>query len=190
MHLSAMSRRRNRRPSPTTDQRPPEARLEGLVREPNPERARRMLRRIRDDLDATIESGPWIAGARTLNERLIISDDTLYYFVELFTECLVYEGSRSDSELVRISDEMQQIERAHGLGEDDYWRIDEAPAEWRSLNDAWERRADEIVDSRLRELGHADIADLRRQKPDEFDQRTSKGRIDLFGEDDEAVGDE
>jgi hypothetical protein len=185
-----MSRRRNRRPSPTTDQRPPEARLEGLVREPNPERARRMLKRVRDDLDAAPEPGPWIAGARTLNERLIISDDTLYYLVELFSECLVYEGSRSDSELVRIGDEMEKIERDHGLGEDDYWRIDEAPAEWRSLNDAWERRADEIVDSRLRELGHADIADFRRQKPDEFEQRTSKGQIDLWGEDEEAVGDD
>src|SRR4051794_30850309 len=118
-----MSRRRNRRPAPTTDQRPPGTRLEALVREPNRDRRERMLARIREDLDTTPEPGPWIDAARTLSERLIISDDAMYYFVELFTECLVYAAPESDPELARIVREMLAIERAHGLRESEYWRV-------------------------------------------------------------------
>src|SRR5262245_18384759 len=95
-------RRRRRPPPPTTDRRTPEERLEAMVREDNPDRAHRMFGRILDDLDAKPEPGPWISAARTLSERLVISDDAFYYFVEKLTECLVLEGVNSDPELVRI----------------------------------------------------------------------------------------
>jgi hypothetical protein len=144
-----------------------------------------MFARIREGLDADPKPGPWIAAARTLSERLIISDDTLYYLVEMFTECLVYAGSQSDPELVRISDEIEAIERAHGLNGDEYWRLDEGPPEWQRLNENWDHRADEIVGACLRELGHADIADLREKNRSEFEGRSAKGRTDLWGEVDE-----
>src|SRR3954470_6194375 len=98
-----MSRRRTRRPQPTTDARTPEQRLEALVREDNLDRAERMLMRIRDDLDATRSPGPWIDAARTLSERLIISDDALYYFSEMFSECVVFAAAETDPELQRLS---------------------------------------------------------------------------------------
>jgi len=178
-----MSRRRARRPVPTTDKRSPEARLEALVREPNRERALRMMGRIREDLDAVPEPGPWIDAARTLSERLIISDDALYYFVEVFTECLVSVAMSSDADLARIVAEMNAIEHAHGLKEGQYWRTNEGPPEWRSLDKAWERRANEIVGSRIRELGHADIADLFTNNSAEFERRSAKGHADLWGDD-------
>src|SRR4051812_25851454 len=113
-----MSRRRaSRRPTPTTDTRPPEVRLEAMVREPNPDRAMRMMRRIREGLDSKPEPAPWLAAARALWERLIINEDSWYYLVEMFAECLVYDGSKHDAELVRIRGAMDAIERAHGLAE-------------------------------------------------------------------------
>jgi hypothetical protein len=149
-----------------------------------------MFARIREGLDADPKPGPWIAAARTLSERLIISDDTLYYLVEMLTECLVYSGSQSDPELVRIRDGMEAIERAHGLSDDEYWLVNEGPPEWQRLNEAWDRRAEEIVGRCLRELGHADIADLREKNPSEFDARSAKGHADLWGEDEENADDE
>ena len=180
-----MSRRRVRRPIATTDQRSPEARLEALVREPNRERSLRMLSRIREDLDKVPEPGPWIDAARTLSERLIISDDALYYFVEVFTECLVPVAMNSDADLARIGAEMDAIEHAHGLREGEFWFTEEGPPEWRSLNEAWERRANEVVASRVRELGHADIADLFLNNSAEFKRRSAKGQVDLWGDDDD-----
>jgi hypothetical protein len=129
-----------------------------------------MLSRIRDDLDARPDPGPWIAAARTISERLIISENAFYYFAELFTECLVFAASGSDPELLRLGSEMEEIERAHGLRDDEFWHLDDAP--------------DAIVASHLRELGNADLADLLEHNRREFDRRTGQGRVDLWGEDD------
>jgi hypothetical protein len=156
-----------------------------MAREPNPERAHRMFRRILEDLDARPEPGPWLNAARTLSERLIISEDTLYYLAEMLTECIVFTASSTDPQLVSIGNEVEAIERAHGLGEDGYWHRDEAPEDWRRLNEDWERRADEIVNACLRETGHADLAALREKNRGDFDGRTAKGRTDLWGEDED-----
>ena len=145
-----MSRRRARRPQPTTDRRPPEQRLEALVREPNRSPTPHL---------------PLPAGARTLSERLLISEDSFYYLSSLFTDCLVLAASDSDPDLCRIRAEMDDIERAHGLGEDEFWYIDEAPADWQQLNDAWNSRADVVLATALRELGHADLAGTPRGRP-------------------------
>ena len=181
-----MSRRRQpRRPAPTTDTRPPEVRLEALARERNPERALRMMSRIRADLDANPDPAPWLDAARTLSERLIISEDSWYYLAEMFTECLVYRGSSEDPELVRLYAEMEAIERAHGLAEDDHWLISEAPPEWRALEHAWNQRADEIINTYLRESGHADAAALRENDPRDYEGRSAQGRVDLWGRDED-----
>jgi len=156
-----------------------------MAREPNHERALRMMSRIRNDLDASPDPAPWLAAARTLSERLIISEHSWYYLAELLTECLVYKGSSEDPELVRLYAEMERIEREHGLAEDEYWHIHEAPAEWRALEAAWNQRADAIVNAYLREWGHADVAELRENNRDEFDSFGAKGRIDLWGPDDD-----
>ena len=156
-----------------------------MVREPSVDRAERMLLRIREDLDANPEAGPWLEAARTLYERLLISEDTWYYLAELLTECLVFAGSSADPELVRIHEQISAIERAHGLDEDESFDIDDAPAEWTSLNAEWDHRADEIVNTYLRENGHADVAALRAADPNGFEGRLSKGRTDLWGEDDD-----
>ena len=182
-----MSTRRLRRPQPTTDQRSPEERLEALVREPNRERALRMLGRIRSDLDANPNPGPWIAAARALGERLIISESTVYYFVTLVTESLILAATDSDPELCRIRGEMDQIERAHGLLEDEAWFVGEGPPEWQELNSAWNRRSEEIVVTSLRELGHPDFASLLAQNPDEFEARSSEGYSDLWGKVDDEL---
>jgi hypothetical protein len=154
------------------------------VREANPERATRMLVRIRHDLDDNPDPGPWIAAARTLSERLIISENAFHYFAEIFAECLLLSASGADPELVRIRDEMDDIERAHGLREDESWHLDDAPADWLQLNDAWNHRADQIVASSWRQLGNADLANLFEQNRGEFERRSEQGRIDLWGEDD------
>ena len=147
-----------------------------------------MLLRIREDLDGNPEPSPWIDAARTLSERLITSDDTFYYFVELFTECVIEAAMSSDAELTRLHAEMAAIERAHGLREDQYWRTNEAPDEWRALSEEWERHAERIVGAFLREHGHADVAALRAESSAEYERRADKGYTDLWGDSEEDDG--
>ena len=180
-----MSIRRTHRVVPTTDRRTPDERLEALVREPNQARSLRTLMRIRRDLDETSQPdpAPWLAAARTLSERLIISENSLYYFAEIFTECMVFSPAVADAELARIRGEMDRIEILYGLAEGQTWPVDKAPGEWRALNDEWNARAEAIIVATLRKAGHDDLADTREKNLREFDRRVAKGRIELFGED-------
>ncbi len=159
------------------------------MREPNVDRAHRMLGRILDDLDATPVPGPWISAARTLSERLIISEDTFYYFTDKFTESLIFEAMDTDAEAIALEEQMRAIERAHGLRDGEYWRLDEAPPEWLSLNDSWDARTQAIVAQYLRSTGHADVATMVVEAPDEFEARSSRGFADLWGEEEDELDD-
>ncbi len=143
--------------------------------------------RIRHDLEQSTapDPGPWLAAARTLSERLIISENSLYYFAEIFTECMIFSASVADPELGRIRHEMDGIEIAYGLAEGQIWPLEEAPVEWAELNDKWNARANEIVVTTLRRTGHTDLADARENNLRDFDRRVNKGRIELFGADEE-----
>ena len=180
-----------RKPDPTTDRRTPEERLEAFVREKYADRAERMWARILDGLDLAPEPAPWISAARTLSERLIISEDAFYWFVEGLTECLVLHASETDPTLLQLREAMQQIERAHGLREDQYWDLDNAPSEWRTLSDEWEDRAEAIVNEALRASGNADVAQMRESEPSQYQSRVTKGGDVLWhrGDDEEPPTD-
>ena len=163
------------------DKRPPLVRLESLIKEPDSDRSGRILGRIREELDRTPEPGPWIAAARSLEAQGAISADAVYYFVELFLECITAHAAWNDPELLRIYGEMNRVKREHSLGEDDDWLVHEAPAAWQTLNAAWERRDEEIRVAALRMLGHHDIADVMERNPDDFRLREASGHYDLWG---------
>jgi hypothetical protein len=55
--------------------RTPLQRLESLIREPDRERAGRMMGRITEELDRTPRPGPWFAAARSLAAQGAISAD-------------------------------------------------------------------------------------------------------------------
>ncbi len=118
------------------------------------------MKRILIELDESCSLGPWIAAARSLEARGIISFDAAVHFAERFLECISFRSSSTDAEKVRLSEGMQRIEKEHGLTEEEYWTLDEAPPEWLALSEAWDRRDDVIQIEVLRELGHDDIADL------------------------------
>ncbi len=169
------------------DKRPPLIRLATLVAEPAAARSGRILWRIREELDRNPDPGPWIAAARALAAEGTISDDAVFYFVEIFLECVTAHAAVNDPEMVRLGEEMIGIERAHGLDEDEAWLVSEAPAEWHALNAAWDRRDYEIRVAMLRALGHDDIANVLEQDPREFELREAAGHQDLWGEiDDES----
>ena len=180
-----MRRFKPRRPSETTDTRPPEARLEAMVREPNRDRALRMLDRIRAGLGEPPEPAPWIAAARTLSERLIISENTFYYLASLFAESLIDAAAYSDPELTRLSNELQTIERAYGLKEDEGFLVSDAPPDWSAVNQAWEQRADRIVADYLRASRNADLASMLEAKREELERRSEAGYDELWGLEDE-----
>lgn len=156
--------------------------LESVVREPNLKTARFMLEWICIWLGGSAHPAARIAAARRLSERLVISEDTFYYFVEQFTECVVSHGSEHDPELMRLYDEIKSIERAAGLGEDEVHSVHDAPPQLLALDDLWVQRAHHLVAEYLRTHGHADVASLIVGDYEAYSARTTAGRIALWGD--------
>ncbi len=173
-----------RRPQATTDRRTPDERLEAFFHEPALDRRERIFDRIRDDLFESRDVTPWIRAARTLADRLIISDDAAYYLGVMFGDVIVLHAAEEDSELVRIDGELGAVERAKGLSPNDPKIVDKAPEEWQVLHRQWEARADSILAGCLREAGQSDIARVMETDRKEFDRRVEKGESEVWEDED------
>lgn len=150
------------------------------MRERAEERRERMMMRIREDLETAPDVIPeWARAARTLADRLIISHKAYFYLAYFFAECALYSASVSDPELVRLSAEVETIERSYGLREDESFHLDDAPEDWSALNDQWNARADLIIDGVLRAAGCADVAEAMRDR-NAFDTLTDEGRREIW----------
>ncbi len=167
------------------DKRPPLERLRTLVLEPGKERKARMMTRARNELDQTREPGPWIAAARTLHSEGVISENALYYLVEILLECITLHSMDHDPEMLRLAAGIDELKRAHGLRDDEEWYVDEGPPEWRALNDEWNERDRELRVQTLRSLGHDDLAVVLAGAPERFHDRESDGYFDVWGTDDD-----
>lgn len=163
------------------DKRPPLERLASVAREPGKERAQRMMRRIRAELEETPEPGPWIAAARALAAQSVITENAALFLTEIFLECITFNAVHSDPEIVRLYAELDRVKREHGLSEDEDWLVHEGPPEWQELNAAWNRRDDEIRAAALRALGYGEIADLMERDPEGFEERSHAGYQDFWG---------
>jgi len=97
-------------------------RLEALCRERNAERSRRTLVRIRGDLDSKPEPGPWIAAARTLSERLIISESSLYWDRRAAEIVVSFLRETGNNDLADVREQNpREFERRATQGHVDLW---------------------------------------------------------------------
>ena len=165
----------------TDDKRPPVERLRSLLVEPDRERSGRMMKHIRRELEETRAPGPWIAAARTLAAEGVTTENAVYYFVEIFLECITLASMGRDPEMVLIEQAMDELRQEHGLEEDEDWRLGEGPPEWDTLNDAWNARDDAIRVETLRALGHPDLAEALERDREGCDERESAGYFDVWG---------
>ncbi len=155
------------------------------MRERNVERSERTLARICNDLDAGSEAAPWLDAARSLRDRLVISENTYLFLADLFIDPLMVTFGETDAELQRGAAAMRVIETEHRLRPDEYWSPDDGPPEWQEHDVAWRQRANMLLVAALRERHHDEVADLLEQDPAAFETRAARGRIELWGEDEE-----
>lgn len=80
-----------------------------------------------------------------------------------------------DSPLSRIAAQMQQVEQDYGLEDGQFWRLEEAPIEYRQLNQQWQRVVEQITAEVLIHFGEKETAELYRKRPEEFRRRMQVG---------------
>jgi hypothetical protein len=163
------------------DKRPPLARLRSLLMEPGAERAHRIMGRILGELEESVDPGPWIAAARALAAEGLITEDAVCYLAEMFLQCITFQASRTDAEMLRLYAAIDEVKRAHGLRADEDWFVTDAPVEWQVLNAAWDERDRELRVSSLRASGNDELADLIARDQEAFDLRVASGHFDIWG---------
>jgi hypothetical protein len=87
-------------------------------------------------------------------------------------------GSYSDIE--QVSEEMRAIEVAHGLKAKEFWRVEDAPSQYRELSVKWDQVADEHFAATLDELEGYDVGTLFKNDRGEFDRVRERGRRSFF----------
>jgi len=112
-----------------------------------------------------------------------LTPDAAFYLIAILTEEAMIARLDSDARLVALRDRMHAIERASGLGEDEAFRVGEAPEEWKAADTAWTAVFDELWAALLRELGEREMAWLRGHDESRFEERTMDGRAELMGAD-------
>ena len=85
-----------------------------------------------------------------------------------------------DAELAPIAAAMDEIQRAHGLEEDEVFPLDSAPPEWLELNERYDSVLDDKRDAVLDEFGLVELLALRREDREAFDALRETGRLAFF----------
>jgi hypothetical protein len=119
-----------------------------------------------------------MAGIYTPEEAFFLFVKPLQRIAEKQVEA---ELENPDSTLSGLYVEMERVEQAQGLREGAFWRLAEAPREYQTLNQQWQDEVARITNRVLTEYGENDIADLYRQRPDEFRRRMQVGGERLSG---------
>jgi len=87
-----------------------------------------------------------------------------------------------DSELQPIANSMREIERAHGLEEDECFLLESAPSDWLDLDRDFEAALRAKLDDMLAEFDLPDLHRLRREDEEQFDRLRETGRLALVRE--------
>jgi hypothetical protein len=80
-----------------------------------------------------------------------------------------------------MDERLTAIQRKHGLEEGDFWLPGEAPKEYEDLRLEYQDAWDGIYADKLAELGEPEMAELFREAPEEFEERSSIGQVYFHG---------
>ena len=95
------------------------------------------------------------------------ADGLAHFLIHKFAESMIAAVLYTDPVLGDIMRRIDEVRFAHGLEDDEDWRIDEGPPEWQELNRQWDVAADALTDSLFQRNGVTDMTsdDLRLGDP-------------------------
>ncbi len=148
--------------------------------------ARSLFASIRLSIERDGSKGvEWVRAAQALRDLGALEDDEFVYLVMIFTEEIIGGRVFTDPALTTLMEQIEEIERQHGLSEDETWLAGEGPAEWESLQREWDQEFDRQWAELLRELGEPELAQSMLLHRSALEEREERGRRFFFGPIDE-----
>jgi hypothetical protein len=109
-----------------------------------------------------------------------ISTQEYVFFAGSPVEGLSESRVLNDPELKSIIEAIEQVQKQHGLSDDEYWPLGGGPEEYRRLSDSFDDVCERRLLGALQEFGLNDLAELKEHHPDEFDRLRERGRRSVF----------
>lgn len=111
----------------------------------------------------------------------IYSTSAKLYLMAQISEAVLPSRANEEPRFAEVDREIEEVKRAHGLGEDDDWFLDDAPAEYVRLSNEWSEIADRQRAAWFAELGEREMARWLRAESPEWMQMWKVGRDELLG---------
>ena len=118
-----------------------------------------------------------LARALYLSRKITISE---YVYFAVHPVEKIFDDWMTDgtyvNEFSAINKQMRKVERAHGLRDGQFWKINDAPEEYLKLNDEWKKIYDKLFIEALKEFTLVDLANLMNRNHKKFDRLRERGR--------------
>lgn len=137
--------------------------------------ARHLVQELRSDLLDGDDPMPWCHAVLVARDAGALAPAPACYLLDIITEGAMTSITATDATLVALADQMEAIERADGLTEDECYALEEAPAEWSAVNRRWESRFVQLQAALLERAGAPEVARLCRLRPEEYQARSQAG---------------
>lgn len=151
-----------------------------LVQHANTQYARKVLGEIRRLLGTGASIEPWASAVQLARDLEAIGPDESYYLLDIMTEYVVELEVDRDAVLLDLGEQIDAVERQHGLSEDEAFYTDDAPEEWSALTRQWDRRFRDLRVELLRRIGEPKIANDVVLRPDVNEARSRAGWVRLL----------
>jgi hypothetical protein len=122
---------------------------------------------------------PWTREVQRARDAGLLAPGVAWFLIYKFVESAMFECVATDPELVALGERIEAIERAEGLGDDEYFHVNEGPPEWKEATRAWEVVYDARFAEIFRRVGEHALAVQRSDGGD--DPLFTEGREAIFG---------
>jgi hypothetical protein len=116
---------------------------------------------------------------QTMRDLGAIQENEAWHLLYWITEQESFRWVATDPELLRLTAAMDEIERSHGLTEEEFFTLGDAPADWMALSNEWDRRLAIVWADELKRVGEPEMARLMRSSALHDDPRIYEGRASL-----------
>jgi hypothetical protein len=115
-----------------------------------------------------------LAVYQAIRDASSLPDEASLYLVSWRIDALASRHAKQA--LCHLDDQLEAIERAHGLDEGEVWEPGEVPAEYEEVRLRYQHAWDVIFAEKLDAYGEHEMARLFRENPEAFARRSEAGR--------------
>jgi hypothetical protein len=109
----------------------------------------------------------------------LLGEEIAWFLINKFVDEAMYVIVETDPELKELGRRIDEIERAHGLGEDESFFVGKGPPEWEEATQAWAAINDRQYAELFRRIGEEEMAEQLSSGGE--DPRFAAGREAIFG---------